>query len=514
MNTTTTETSQLGQLVHVAPGDLIMNRNIRTATPDKALIDSVRQVGVLEPITAVQTPEGALVVRFGHRRTLAAIQAALPTVPVYVAAADDATDAGQISRVITQRDENTHREGLTASDELGVIAELAGYGLSAAQIAKRSRIKRDTVDTALAVTGSETATNAITEHTMPLDYAAALVEFEDDPETVADLIAKFNDWPNRFPHELAAARRTRKRSDARARAAAQAEAEGITLREAPTYSEPASTATVSDLRDDSGEPVDIDAHRNCPGHVAWVTVEEVDIDPTTGKEAVYPEEPDWTPGGDQDAYDAALDAYEAEYEAISARTVTGYVGHIEHGCSDWIANGHKHRYRSAETMPKPTGENRTEAQKEADRKTRALVIANNKAWDAAEDVRRDWLAQLAKAKTPPKGTAAFIAEALALNSEVVEANYRGHLQLAATWLGIKTTPTQRPNLTPAEGTTENRALVIVLITVLAGFETRLERSSWREDGTKNRAGRYLRFLAASGYTLSDVEEYAISKKTV
>ena len=50
-------------------------------------------------------------------------------------------------------------------------------------------------------------------------------------------------------------------------------------------------------------------------------------------------------------------------------------------------------------------------------------------------------------------------------------------------------------------------------TLLAGYEKDCSDNAWRHDGTGNAVGTYLRFLATLGYTLSDVEEYAVSDQT-
>lgn len=138
-----------GTLYQVPPGSLLLERNIRDAKPDDQLVASVRELGVLEPITAVLTDAGTLLVRFGHRRTLAAVEANRDTVPVYVTAIDDTADQGEISRVIAQHDENTHRAGLTAADEVHVVEQLVAFGLSADDIAAQARIAQDRVDVAL-----------------------------------------------------------------------------------------------------------------------------------------------------------------------------------------------------------------------------------------------------------------------------------------------------------------------------------------------------------------------------
>ena len=79
---------------------------------------------------------------FGHRRTFAAIEADLLTVPA---------DASQIERMSTEHAENAHRAALTDSEQLGVVEQPSAPGLPSGQISKRTKIKRDPVNTALSV---------------------------------------------------------------------------------------------------------------------------------------------------------------------------------------------------------------------------------------------------------------------------------------------------------------------------------------------------------------------------
>ena len=121
-------------------------------------------------------------VRFGHRRTLAAIEADLATVPVEIVGDEATDDAGEIERILTQHAENAHRTALTDSEQLGVIEQLDAFGMSAAQIAKRTKIKRDTVNTALVVAKSDLAKAASDRYDfLTLEQAAAVAEFDDDP---------------------------------------------------------------------------------------------------------------------------------------------------------------------------------------------------------------------------------------------------------------------------------------------------------------------------------------------
>jgi ParB family chromosome partitioning protein len=164
--------------------------NIRTdAQLDKDFVASIRDFGVLVPITAVRTADGEVRVRFGHRRTLAAIEVDLAAVPVEIVGDEATDDAEQIERILTQHAENAHRAALTDSEQFGVVEQLNACGLSAAKIAKRTKIKRDTVNTSLAVAKSDLARAAAERSDfLTLEHAAAVAEFDDDSDAVKELI--------------------------------------------------------------------------------------------------------------------------------------------------------------------------------------------------------------------------------------------------------------------------------------------------------------------------------------
>jgi len=68
--------------------------------------------------------------------------AGLTSVPVVVVADEATTTAGQVERLVTQWAENEHRTGLTLTEQVGVVGQLSAFGVSAAQIAKRTRLTR------------------------------------------------------------------------------------------------------------------------------------------------------------------------------------------------------------------------------------------------------------------------------------------------------------------------------------------------------------------------------------
>lgn len=503
-----------GQVVHVEPSTLLLQRNIRTVKDDAeftALVKSVKSIGVQVPITAVLTESGDLLVRMGERRTLAAIQAARETVPVYVSGTDATEDAAEVERIIAQRDENTHRVGLTTAEDLGVVGQLAAFGLSPNQIAKQARIKRSEVDTALTVLGSDLAKAATVRHeNLTLDQAAVVAEFEDDTETVTALIAATR--TGQFEHVAQRARNDRERTQARQRVAEALEASGVRVIDKPTHDSP--TERLTYLVDAQAEVLDDTEHAKCPGHVAWLT--EVwgwvdaegnplpeDFEPTYEDEDDFDGE-DETQGGTVALQPVESEAVEPVDPYADAREALVWVP--TYGCENPAEHGHQKRFAGPSGHGAPVKAEASEAEKEKARQERKTVIENNKAWDAAETVRRAWLPTLAARKTPPKGTGAFLATALTRDAHTVTES--GGDKFAAEWLGVKESHFGRSDYTKVIAkATEARATVVALVQVLAAYEARTGRMDWRRDGDSP-AGRYLRFLASVGYTLSDVEQIA------
>jgi len=162
------------QLLQLDPATLLVDVNVRTeAELGKEFLASVAEFGVLVPIVAVRAEQGVRV-RYGHRRTLAAVQAGHATVPVYVTGEDAADDA---ARIVRQWAENEHRSGLPTSDKVAAIEQLSLLGLSPAKIAKQTRTRRQDVTDALTAAGSELAKGATQRwEFLTLDQAAAVAE--------------------------------------------------------------------------------------------------------------------------------------------------------------------------------------------------------------------------------------------------------------------------------------------------------------------------------------------------
>ena len=131
-----------GEAGHVAPGtpmqvtldciDLDPAQPRRSIRDDRIeeLAESIRQHGVLEPVSLRQHPEQAdrYIVNRGERRVRAARRSGLNAIPAFV---DERIDP------FAQAAENLHREDMSPFDLAAFITEREGEGHSRAEIARR-----------------------------------------------------------------------------------------------------------------------------------------------------------------------------------------------------------------------------------------------------------------------------------------------------------------------------------------------------------------------------------------
>lgn len=210
-------------LIHVSPSELTLVSNIRAAQVSPDLIASVSEHGLLEPINAYRATNGALVVKHGHRRTLAACEAGLDQVPVVVTAAPADDLDGKINLISAQWDENQQRQNLTTREQAETIAQLAAFGISPAQISKRLRVDRQTVDAATNMADTTT----LDQYDLTITQAAIVAEFADDPNDVDTLVRSAA--TGQFDHQAARLRQQRQIAEALATARAHWEAKGVTV---------------------------------------------------------------------------------------------------------------------------------------------------------------------------------------------------------------------------------------------------------------------------------------------
>jgi ParB family chromosome partitioning protein len=184
-------TAPAPEVQFVDPTTLLVDTNVRLDPRlDAEVGDRGGEVGVLVPVVAVRTSEGALRVRYGHRRTMAAVQAHLTTIGVVVLGDEADGDTAEVARIVSQWHENERRTGLSLQDRVSAVAQLSAFGVSATQIAKRTRLPRKDVDAALTVAGSELARAATARFDfLDLVQAAVVADFSEDSEAVKVLVA-------------------------------------------------------------------------------------------------------------------------------------------------------------------------------------------------------------------------------------------------------------------------------------------------------------------------------------
>jgi ParB family transcriptional regulator, chromosome partitioning protein len=447
-------TDVTAELVHLDPHTLLIEGNIRRKPElDDEFVASVRERGVLIPIVAIRTEQGVQV-RYGQRRTLAAIEALRPTVPVMLFSADPGQD---LDRIIEQWHENEHRIGLSVSDQAAAVQQLTVFGLNAEQISQRLGASKHRVDKALQVGASELASKAADRYALTLDQAAVVAEFENDKDTVTALVVAAKEGPVRFAHVAQAARDARELAEKVAAATAKLEKAKVRIL---TRDQARGATGLNDLTaSQDRKPILPVQHKKCPGHAAYVT------DSWRGVETVYV-------------------------------------------CTDWAKHGHHSRWGTWQETPVPAAMTTEEAAAltEQQRQQRRTVIDNNKAWASAEKVRRDWLKTFLSRKTLPKGAVVFVASELAHGDYALQKAMQSP-GLLPELLGCK----GRLDLaTTAEKATDGRAQVIALGIILAALEGSITREAWRTPQPPDK--RYLRFLITLGYQPSDVEHLVLGQK--
>jgi ParB-like chromosome segregation protein Spo0J len=177
-----------GNLEHLDPTSVLIGDNVRDAAAlDAQFVASITEHGVLQPVTAVRTDAG-VEVRDGQRRTLAARQAGLTSIPVYVLHTPTSTGKAAVAERITQQIvANDHRTPLTDAQRAEGINQMLLSGVSAARVAKKLSVNRDTVAAPERVAKSESALGALRSGQMSLSEAAVLQEFDDDQHAIETL---------------------------------------------------------------------------------------------------------------------------------------------------------------------------------------------------------------------------------------------------------------------------------------------------------------------------------------
>lgn len=493
------------ELAAVDPATLIVGVNVRIDTKlDSAFLASITERGVLEPIHAYRNGEGALVVLRGQRRTVAATQLGLATVPVVIVGEPDNTD-----RVVDQLAENDHRAPLDDTERYAAMTQLAAFGLPAAAIAKKTATSRDTVNQALTLAASARAQEARAQHpTLTVDTLVLIAEFDNDGDhqAVEAITAAAEKGGRSVAHTAQQLRDSRDLRRATAAAEAALTDAGIPVVEEPKYNDP-KRLRLRVLLDGTGSSITDEAHASCPGHAAYV-------------------ETFWVyPGDDEYPKDREVPDPDDDDDDDDDKAAHPYAGPV-YLCLDWRAHGHTARYQNSATTAGPT----TDEDRAAAADERRGVIAGNKAWDSATIVRRKWLRNLLQRKTAPAGAVQFIGESFVRRDHAMNHAMSHGMPVIRDVLGLQPESSSHgldyqehlrrrnevTNLIAAAS--DSKALLLTLGLFLCAYEQVADRGSWRrppgdparfEDGT----ARYLSYLETIGYELAEIERRAMGDNT-
>lgn len=503
----------IGTLEHLDPRSLTLELNVRdVADLDAEFLASIKEHGVLVPIAAVRDEHGTVWVRAGQRRTLAAREANLSTVPVYVRPLTAGDQASQtVARVAEQIVENDQRRQLTEAQRARGIQQMIDAGLSVAKVAKRLSVAKDAVKAAHTAARSTTAMDALASGQLSLVEAAAITEFEDMPGALDRLLSAAG--TRRFEHTVAQLREERAAAEAKAQATQVYTDKGYTvLEQRPESSDPA-CIPLHYLVTAEGAEADERALTN-PAHWAVLLYEDTALCDVDTGEFVDEEAVDWDTEDQPDAEPA-----EGLRHAKTVAETTVFAP--EYYCLDYRAAGLAPETwfaRRAGLVDPSTGEavdlddearQQADAERaEADKRERRKVLALNKLGDAALGVRRDFVKKLLARKTAPKGAAMFIADCLARDSYLLTSNKA--LDTTAELLGVDSGQAVGKLVADLPANGDGRAQVIMLALVLGALESRTPKDAWRNSvsgwGHHVGSGEYLRWLAENDYPLAPVEE--------
>jgi len=384
-------------------------------------------------------------------------------VPCDLAADRERDEAGQFLDMYAT---NHHRKGLTALEEADALFAASANGATRTRIRKATGLGKDDVAFALKagrITGFAREVAAGFGHSITLEQLGLLAEFEDDTEAVNRIM---NDICNGRTGQHAAEKIRQERAEAaeHERLVAQLIADGYTVGEQI----PPNAFMLCALLHD-GQELTPEAHAACPGR------------------AVY------------------FGPY-----------------HELHYCTDPEANGHASRFQPT-PLPDLRGDRTEGGAAEPGAGTgpgttpapdpqRKLVIEGNRAWTAAANVRKRWLADsLLARRTAPKEAMPFITSQLLtmpapLRDAITHTARSSHFS-EITGGTIKRAET---GTWPA-----GRLPVAILALIAAAYEERMDgdsgRETWRTDRPYPRcprddAGAYFRFLHSVGYELSAIEQ--------
>lgn len=360
---TTTQLEHL-TLVAVDPATLGIRDQVRAdATPDEALIASVRRHGIQQPPTVTWDADAnQYVIAIGHRRVGAAIAAGLTQIHVIVRDHAQIDAAAELERQII---ENERREGLNANDLAAGYEKLTLFGLRPEDIAAGLGDKPDRIRAGLKIKTSATASELIAQQpSIDFAQAAAIAEFDEHPKIQKRLVETATTRPENFARDIETAKGERDVAERLATIKAALADADVPFIESFSYRFRSWTkkggyggpgSTLERLADAASPhvPLTAETHSTCPGRGAYVS-------------------------------NASTYALRSEDESAFE---------IIHVCTDWEANGHTQWVRPETDKTPEEIERDAEHQRRQEEWARADAErrAAREIVDANARTRRTWI---------------------------------------------------------------------------------------------------------------------------
>jgi len=431
---------------------------------------SIASAGVRVPLLITLTTGGAYRVIEGHRRLAAAVKTGLAEVPCDLDPSRAGDEAGQYLDMLLANSD-AYRRNFAPVEEAAALFAAHEAGASRTRLRKATGRKAEEIKTALKAGQLSPETRAAAgdlTRELDLEDLALLAEFDDDPGAVAQILDACR---RGYLVEYVAERIRRDRTEAaeHQRMVDELSAAGFEI----TDEVPPGGMRLSQLRHD-GEDLTPEAHAACLGRGVyfphWSLLQPVHY-------CTSPQEHGHT----------LISQVTSRQPAGAA---AGDVGGSAPGGS-----------------PVPAAE-------EPPSHARRLVIEGNRAWDAAGQVRKRWLADaLFARRSAPREVAAFVARQLLTMPEPL----RTGLMIAPGRVGFSEITRQNAGawLEICDTAAASRLLLLMLAPIATTYEYAmtdgLGRATWRTDSTyspcpRAEAGHYLSFLASLGYHLTPIEQ--------
>jgi ParB family chromosome partitioning protein len=431
---------------------------------------SIASEGVRVPLLVTFADDGTYRVIEGHRRLAAAVKTGLEAIPCDLDP-DRATDeAGQYLDMALANG-GGYRKNFTVTEEAAALFAAHEAGASKTRLRKATGRKAEEIKTVLQVAQiSEDTRCAAGDLTRQLDLEslALLAEFDGDPGAVSRIVDALQRGYN-VEYQAERIRQDRAEAAGHQQLLDELQAAGVQI----TTDLPPGAARLSQLLHD-GEDLTPEVHGSCPGRGAFFYS-------WTLNNPVY--------------YCASPEEHGHTFRTSQSAQPPTAGGPAPDAGSPGPG-----------TAPVPAGERPDPA--------RRLVIEGNKAWQAAAEVRKRWLADtLFARRAAPHEVAQFIARQLLampepLRPSLASARHRVSFteitrQSADNWLEICGT------------TAAARLPLLMLAPIVVTYEHAMTenegRNTWRTDGRyspcpRAQAGEYLAFLASVGHTLTPIEQ--------